>query len=1115
MVVKENSGIFDVSKHVVPAILVLLLCTGTVLAQVTASMTGDVKDASGAVVPDATVTVKNLESGLTRVAQTDASGTFSLLSLPVGQYEITAEKAGFKQQIRRGITLVVGQKAVVNLTLEVGNVEQQVTVTAEAPLVNTTLDPTSGLVSETQVKDLPLNGRSFDQLLTLNVGTTNYTANSSHNAFSVAGRRPESNRFTINGMDYVGSDSSSQTVTPSSISGEVLGVDAVREFNVVQPPYSAEYGKRGGGQVTIVSSSGTNQLHGDAFEYLRNSALDARNYLDYKTIATGSNFRLPPLKRNQFGGSLGGPIKKDKLFLFGSYEGFRQRVGQSAANVVPDEQVRQGLIPNATTGVYAAPAGEKAGMLGFFKLWPDPNGAELLSATGVPTGLKYSFANPVDSIREDFGLARLDYNASSKDSASFTFVDDDGERNSPNATQQFLSRSNSINRLLSVQETRIFSPAILNVATLGYARAWTPSHTLALIPIDPSLEFIRGAGTGTITLGGVITGGGQTSIASAGSSTVPLTATRNLYSIADDLHYTRGSHNMTFGVWIQDAKQALTGAPAAQGGSVSYSTLTAMLTDSPNQFIAVPNPTALYYKTTEAAWYVQDDFKLKSNLSLRVGLRDEITSGWNEVHGKCPNFLFDSSGVINTDPFVASSCLTQNNSLSLWQPRVGVAWDPTGTGAWAVRAGFGIYNDLQDSLAHRLNSNPPFNSRVTFKTPILSFIPLPAAQPPTGCNAQVVAAGQPCSIFLVGGLDPEMHTPTIQQWNLTVERQLTKSIMLQLGYIGSQSYHLSTSIDANEAKPLVCQDAAGCPSGGINTTIATAIAKGQIVPQGTTYQPAVAAAPTTTNSNLPNPFVANTFSWWYNGVSSYNALTVSLVQRASHGLSFKAGYTFAKIMDLNSAISGSNGTNEPMTIYDRFNMALNKGVAAYSLKNQFNVSYTYELPFGSGKQFASGASGALDKVIGGWQWNGILQVQSGFPFTPQIGSNISGNGDTFNPDLPNVKPGFTGPVVLGIDGYKKTGRYFDRTAFVTPIPGTYGNVSRGSLIGPGLTEFDTSFFKGIKLTENWNLQFRMEAFNLFNHANFTKLNATIGNAGGTITEVAPARQLQLALRLNF
>lgn len=291
-------------KHLLTAVVVLCFWAGTVWCQVSASITGTVKDSSGAIVPGATVSVKHLETGLTRAVATEASGSYSVSSLPVGQYEVSAERAGFKQEVRRGINLVVAQQAVVNLVLEVGNVEQQVTVTAEAPIVNTTLSSTSGLIGEKEVKDLPLNGRSFDQLLTLNVGTVNYSSNYSHvgSIFSVAGRRPEENRFLLNGVEYAGTDGSADAITPYGSSGQLLGVDAVREFNVVQHTYGAEYGKRAGGQVSIVTSSGTNQLHGDVFEYLRNSVLDARNFFDPGGV--------PPFKRNQFGGALGGSAEK-------------------------------------------------------------------------------------------------------------------------------------------------------------------------------------------------------------------------------------------------------------------------------------------------------------------------------------------------------------------------------------------------------------------------------------------------------------------------------------------------------------------------------------------------------------------------------------------------------------------------------------------------------------------------------------------------------------------------------------------------------------------------------------------------------------------------------------
>src|SRR5437667_902560 len=352
----------------------------------TATISGVVRDASGALVPGVSITVKHIESGLTRTAVANENGGYSLQFLPVGPYEVTTDMPGFKQQLRRGINLAVGQEAVVNLTLEVGSVAENVTVIEEAPLVNTTLSSTSGLITEAQIKDLPLNGRSFDQLLTLNVGTVDNRSNINNNAwtsFSVAGKRPETNRFLMNGVDYIGSNSTGQFITPSGSSGQLLGVEAVREYNVLQHTYGAEYGKRAGAQVSVVSSSGTNQWHGDAFEYLRNSALDARNFFD-DTIGA------PPFKRNQFGGALGGPLKKNKAFLFGNYEGFRERLAVSSVAFVPDAQARQGLMPcyivNAAPnacpnrGAYVPVTNLKTGMLSYDNYFLQaPNWPELLT----------------------------------------------------------------------------------------------------------------------------------------------------------------------------------------------------------------------------------------------------------------------------------------------------------------------------------------------------------------------------------------------------------------------------------------------------------------------------------------------------------------------------------------------------------------------------------------------------------------------------------------------------------------------------------------------------------------------------------------------------------------
>ena len=1078
----------------------------------TATISGVVRDASGALVPGVSITVKHIESGLTRTAVANENGGYSLQFLPVGPYEVTTDMPGFKQQLRRGINLAVRQEAVVNLTLEVGSVAENVTVIEEAPLVNTTLSSTSGLITEAQIKDLPLNGRSFDQLLTLNVGTVDNRSNINNNAwtsFSVAGKRPETNRFIMNGVDYIGSNSTGQFITPSGSSGQLLGVEAVREYNVLQHTYGAEYGKRAGAQVTVVSSSGTNQWHGDAFEYLRNSALDARNFFD-DTIGA------PPFKRNQFGGALGGPLKKDKAFLFGNYEGFRERLAVSSVAFVPDALARQGLMPCyiANTAANACPdrsayvpvTNLKTGMLPYANyFWPAPNGPELLT-DGLPTGTAKAISNPKRKVREDFGLIRSDNTISSKDSFFVNFNMDDGDRASPPADPVFVTLTTQRSYLLGLQETHVFSPKVLNIATLGYSRAWGTQVQAPAVPIPSNLVFLTGTNPGSITIGG----GSNTNLAAAlaqptGNS--PNRDTRNHVTWADDVRFTTGSHSWSAGGWVQYVQQNMYGGAQATAGTANYPTLLAFLQDLPTQFIANANPQPVYYRSTEGAWYLQDEIKLRPRLTLRLGVREEMTNGWSEAHNHASNYVYDKNDVIQTDPIIGHSALIENNAKMLWQPRVGLAWDPTGTGKWAVRAGFGIHHDLQDNIGHRLNANAPFNARMTItNTPLLSIIPIPfGTQAPPSCNAQSPLQQPACSIFAPGGLDPVMKTPTLQQWSLTVERGLTQNFMLQVSYVGSESYHVVTAMNRNMARPQVCSDPAGCLSGGIR-----AANQAVRVPPGTTYMPS-------TPGLRPNPFVGPTQSWFYNGTSSYHSGNVSLTKRATRGLTFKANYTFSKILDMNSAFLATSGTNEPPAVVNPFDMKHDRGPAAFNLKHQFNANYSYQMPFGRGQHFGSGATGVVDKLISSWQWNGNVTVQSGFPFTPLVGSNASGSGDTQNPDVPNWNPDFKGPVILG-----RPDQWFDPRAFVIPLAGTFGNIGRGTFRGPGLTNFDMSLFKKFSVDEKRSLQFRAEAFNIFNHPNFSSPNpvAFSGNnyssSAGVITATSTtSRQIQLALKLLF
>jgi hypothetical protein len=1099
------------------AAIVLLIAFGTSLIfgqGATATISGSVYDSSGAVVPGVRITVKHTESGLTRNVVSSERGNYNVPLLPVGAYELSTVMPGFKQAVRSGINLVVGQEAVVDLTLEVGANAEQITVTEEAPLVAATTSSTSGLISEQAIKDLPLNGRSFDQLLTINVGVSNSSTNTLNNgwtAFSVAGKRPETNRFVINGIDYIGGNAPGLFITPSGAGGQLLGVDAVREYNVLQHTYGAEYGKRAGGQIAVVTSSGTNNWHGSAFEFLRNSALDARNFFDQTTST-------PPFKRNQFGGTVGGPIKKDKMFIFGNYEGFQQRLALSQLAIVPDNCARRGLMSTASAAVCGGPVPNlKAGMLPFVNaFWPAPNGDEFL-VNGQGSGAAQYFSNAPQAVRENFFMARFDYVASSKDTFFVNYTNDHGRRDVSQIDPNFVQVSNLHPQTFGLQETHIFSPKVLNSFTAGVSRSWSTLVTNPAVSIPSNLIFLTGGNPGSIIIGG----GATTVVASAytpANGSNQAIGARNHFTYADDLHITKGRHSWSMGAWVQRVQQNQAGAAQASAGNVAYPTVLAMLQDQPSQFIINRAPLGVGYRTTEGAWYLQDEMKLRSNLTVRLGLRHEMTNGWHEVAGRCANYRWDNNFVISTETVLGDSCFDSNHAKLLLQPRVGLAWDPTGTGTWAVRAGFGIHNDLIDNLGIRLQPNPPTNAREQFTpTPtgglqngLLGLYPLQrgVALPPT-CGTTAALGVANCSIYSPAGVDPNLRTPTIQQWSLTVQRELTRNMMLEVGYVGSESYHTNIAVNGNSASPLVCQNPQGCISGG--TTQAgqpVPVSQQAVVPQGTLYM-----VPAT----RPNANVASGISWWGWGTSGYHALNVSVVKRATRGLTFKTNYSWGKVMDYNSAVLAPAGENEPAALITSYIRSLNRGIAAFSLAHQFNGSYSYQLPFGNGQRFAGGSTGLANQLVGGWQWNGIFSWQGGFPFTPLVGSNPSGTGDASQSDVPNWNPNFKGPVVLG-----RPDQWFDPRAFLMPTPGTFGNLARGSLRGPGLTTFDTSLFKKFTVTETLTLQFRAEAFNLFNHANFSYPNEIVFNgsayspSAGVITQTnGTSRQLQFALKLIF
>ena len=1064
-------------NRLLPILLLIAAAAPSLRAQVSASIAGVVSDTSGARVPAAAIIVKNLETGAIRSTVTDDAGRYQVLALPVGEYEIRISKTGFQEQIRSGIHLAVEQEAGVYVTLRVGEVKQHVTVAGEVPIVSTTTTDISGLVGERQVKELPLNGRSYDLLMPLNPGIVNFTSqktggtgisnSTTANNFAVSGNRPQQNLFLLNGVEYTGA--AENNMQPGGTSGMLLGVDAVREFNVLRDSYSAEFGKRPGGQVIIVTQSGSNQLHGAVFEFLRNNALDAPNFFDQGSA--------PPFQRNQFGASLGGPIQEDKTFLFGNYEGFRQNLHQTSVAFVPSAASRAIAVPSVQP---------------LLNLWPAaPAGAQDFN------GISQVFSSPPQTIREDFGTVRLDHSFSEKDSLAAIYTIDDGGDVTATPLNPYSSDIVTLReQVLSLEETHVFSPSLLNTARFGFSRAGyfftgepTPGTPAATVP-----GFLIGRPVGAVVVGGSAASNPQAQLGLAGSNNGSnLSIARNLFTYEDHVILTRGRHQLEFGAWLQQFQSNETIA-LSQFGQATFTSLQTFLQGTISSFLFDPAPTEMNWRSLLGALHAQDTIRVSPRLTVTLGFRAEFTTGWNEAHGRAANYTF-ANGVISTQPRVADSLFTMNNAKFLPQPRIGVAWSPF-SAKTVIRAGFGMYNDLQDALGYRADQNAPFNP--TFTTP------LTVAQLPINPAGPFPAAAK----LIPGGVQPDMQTPTLISNSLRIQQELSPNTSLTVGYVGSHGYHELIGIDANEPFPVICP-ASPCPAnypatfpGGIANTS---------VPAGTYFVPTTVKA---------NPAIANTWTWFSEGTSSYNALQVDVNRRLSAGLTLRAVYTFSKVLDDGDSLNATTSGGGPALASNPFNLKADWGLGTFDIRHVAVVSGTYALPVGHGKRFLGGLEGFANLMASGWTVNSIVTLQGGFPFSPQLSYNPSNNGDTRNPVRPFANPAFTGPVVLG-----NPNQWFNPAAFLAPANtaangGFYGNVGRNTLIGPGLATWDFSVLKEMRIRERLSLQFRSEIFNLLNRANFNQPNAIVftpsgvSPTAGVITSTSTtSRQVQFGLKL--
>jgi hypothetical protein len=1075
--------------------LIALLFVSSIRGQVSAVLSGTVRDQSGAVISGAAIEVKSVDTGAVRETATGGSGEYQVPSLPVGEYEIHARKTGFSEEVRTGVHLVVGQNAIVDMDLHIGELSQQITINADAPLVAVTT-ANSGLVDEKQIRDLPLNGRSFDELLTLNPAVVNFTwektggvgvSNStSGNNFAVSGNRPQQNLFLLNGVEFTGA--AENNMQPGGVSQELLGVDAVREFNLLLDSYGAEYGKRPGAQVLIVTRSGTNQFHGSVYEFLRNNIFDARNFFDGSSV--------PGFQRNQFGGSAGGPIQNDKTFVFANYEELRQHLHQTGVDLVPDGNARSGFLPCKL--ISPAPSPCPASGLGFVGV------SSLINAWPVPTpgspdfgGISEAFNNPLQTIRDDFGTVRLDHVFSAKDSVSAVYTVDDSADLTPTSTNLYSTDVDGLReQVASIGETHVFSASFLNTFRAGFSRAGyfftgepTPDTPAASIP-----GFLSGLPLGALVVGGSAASNPTAQLSLAGSNNGSnLHLARNLFTFEDSVSFTKGRHQISIGAWFQRLRSNETLA-LSQYGQATFTSLQTLLQGTIGTLLYDPAPTPLGWRSWFGAGYIEDVIRWNPNLTLSLGFRDEFTNGWNEVHGRTATYTFQN-GVISTQPNIGTAAFTTNNGTFLPQPRIGLAWSPpSNRHTTVVRAGFGMYNDLQDALGYRTDQNAPFNP--TYSLPNLAVRQLPVLP-----NGPIPATAR----LVPGGVQPNMQTPTLLSWSFRVQQELTPNTALTVGYAGSHGYHEIIGIDANEPFPVICP-ASPCPS-TYSSAFPAGIAGTPVIP-GTYYVPTATKA---------NPALANTWTYFSEGDSSYNALQVDVNHRFSGGLALRGVYTWSKVLDDGDSLNATTSGGEPALASNPFNLAADKGLGNFDVRHVGVINASYALPFGPGKHFLSGANGVGKAVAAGWTINSIVTLQGGFPFTPQLSYNPTNSGDTRNPVRPFVNPSFTGPVILG-----NPNQWFNPAAFLAPPNngGFYGNLGRDTLIGPGLATWDLSALKDIPVRERLRLQFRAELFNVLNKANFNTPNAIVftptgaSPTAGVITSTSTtSRQIQFGLKL--
>ena len=1163
------------------ALGLLILVSSPINAQVVgATLSGTVTDPSGGVVVGATVSVKNNATGAGRDVMTDSAGLYTVPNLLPGPYQVSVSASGFSTSVQSSLTLAVGQQQQLNFALQVGSTSSTVQVTEAAPQIDLTSSALTGQVESETVRELPLNGRDWTSLATLQPGVkkietqVDYSTSGRGNRgfgseLTVSGQRSTFNNYRIDGISVV----DYANAAPGNVIGVVLGVDAIQEFSVLTGGFPAEYGRATGGVVNAISKSGTNQFHGDVYEFMRNRVLDANNYFTKTSTdpVTGQPEGRPPFIRNQFGGSAGGPIVRDRTFIFGDYEGLRQSKGIPTVVNVPSDAARGGTLqydPTVPLPVGCTPV-TPATNPPTCTVTLNPYSKALLAlyphANAAVSGNSGVFINSgVQRVPENFYTARVDHKLGPNDSLFGTYLFDDTDYEQPDQMNGVLTNSHTTRTTVAIEENHTFGSSFVNVARVGYNRdhvvnQFTPT---AINPAagDLALGAVQGQYAPRISPHGGISDffGGINS----GSHYLH---TWNSYQYGDDAFWTHGAHTVKFGANVE---RMLYNQHTYQnpGGHYTFQDLAHFLEGIPKALEAeltiVDQPREL--RQTLFGTYVQDDWRMKSNLTLNIGLRYEMATVLNDAQGRITNLvnITDTAPVCgsqfsvpNIPPAPGSTCsgvgpYYSNPTLRNFEPRIGFVWDPFKDGKTSVRGSFGIYDvlPLPGYFLLQQNQAAPF---LVFKVihGESSFTTQPGFSAPFAAGeGGVQLANSSASNLSASTTETHPHRSYVAQWNLTIQRQLSSDLSLSVGYVGSKGTHLlMRGDDGNMTLPTFVPGVGyEFPCGYVNASDASCTPgfKGGALGVGGA-----------TSAQINPTLGAIRYMYW-NTDSHYHGLNVNLEKRFARGFLFQVAYTFSKSLDDDSqTIAGDtfgNSINSPWWFLPK----LFYGPSDFNVAHDISINALYDIP--TPKSW----TGIRNTALGGWELGGIFSYNSGTPTTPINNGDPLGlqnvNADQFGPlvQVPGCDPinhGYANSLA-GAPIWIKESCYREPTVPTSslgslpypcgPFPGaaaapagqTYcanlapGNVLRNSINGPHLVNMDFSVLKNFpvkRISEAFNVQFRAEMFNIFNHNNFVPpqpcsgdcfsglFNQDGSSAGvGTISLLATdPREIQFALKL--